>query len=148
MTITASHNDSMSAKHFATGAFKDTGTVKKSVVKLGFTPRYVKLINATDRIAYEWFDGMAADSMIQTVANGTVTLETSAGLTVGDLNTTTAGLWTVYEKTESTVGTPAAAAADETDCSRLNVANEVIQGFNAPASILTTSKQFHWVAHD
>jgi hypothetical protein len=55
------------------------------VQQLGFTPRYIKLINVTDRIAVEWFDGMAADTCIKTAAAGTVTIETTnKGLTVCD----------------------------------------------------------------
>lgn len=146
MAITASHRDPNREKHFASGAFIDTGTVKKSAFKLGFTPRRVVLINATDRIRYEWWTGMAADSAIKTVDAGTCTLETSNGITVGDLATTTASAWTVYEATASTVGVPGTAAADETDCSRLNSANEVITGFNVPAAIVTTNKQFYWTA--
>lgn len=148
MTITAQHRDVPQRARFASGAFIDTGTVKKSVIKLGFTPRKVTLVNATDRLTYEWYQGMAADTYIYTIANGTRTLEVTAGITVSDLASGTAGSWTVYEKSEGVVGTPAVAAAEETDCSRLNVANEVISGFNCPASILTTSKQFYWTAED
>lgn len=49
----------------------------------GFTPRIVRWQNATDRIMHEWYDGMAADSAIKTAANGTRTLETTNGITVG-----------------------------------------------------------------
>ena len=46
-------------------------------VACGFKPKYVKFINATDRIAVEFFAGMTADNCIKTAAAGTVTLETT-----------------------------------------------------------------------
>ncbi len=49
---------------------------------LGFEPKHIRFINATDRIQDEWFQGMAAASSIHTVAAGTVTLETTNGITV------------------------------------------------------------------
>lgn len=51
----------------------------------GFTPRYIKVENVTDRISTEWYEGMAADTCIKTAAAGTKTLETTnLGLTVCD----------------------------------------------------------------
>lgn len=55
------------------------------VVSLGFTPKYVCWENVTDRIKVEWYEGMAANTCIKTVAAGTRTLETSnGGITVCD----------------------------------------------------------------
>jgi hypothetical protein len=51
-------------------------------INLGFTPRYFRLINLTDRIEDEWFEGMAAASSLHAVAAGTGTLETTNGVTV------------------------------------------------------------------
>lgn len=42
----------------------------------GFRPRYVRVMNHTDRIQYEWFDGMAEGDYLKTVAAGTRTAET------------------------------------------------------------------------
>lgn len=148
MAITSALRTSGTQQNRAVGSFKDTGTVKKSVVKLGFLPRHVKLIDATNRISYEWYEGMAADSAIKQAANGDTTLETSGGITVSALNTGAVDTWTVYEPTLQTVGTPAVASATDTDMSRLNLAQEVIVGFNAPAAILTSSGQFYFIAED
>lgn len=148
MAITSALRTSGTQQNRAVGSFKDTGTVKKSVVKLGFLPRHVKLIDATNRISYEWYEGMAADSAIKQAANGDTTLETSNGVTVSALNTGAVDTWTVYEPTLQTVGTPSVASATDTDMSRLNLANEVIVGFNAPAAILTSSGQFYFIAED
>jgi hypothetical protein len=49
----------------------------------GFVPRYVRWENATDRIMLEWFDGMAQNSAIRTVAAGTRTLDVASGISVG-----------------------------------------------------------------
>ena len=55
------------------------------VVNLGFTPRYVCFENVTERIKVEWYEGMAANTCIKTVAAGTRTLETTnGGITVCD----------------------------------------------------------------
>ncbi|WP_423459970.1 hypothetical protein [Ottowia sp. VDI28] len=48
-------------------------------VACGFTPRYVRIVNVTDRIEAEWFDGMDANSCLKTVAAGTRTLEVTGG---------------------------------------------------------------------
>ena len=52
---------------------------------VGFTPRYIRFQNITDRIAVEWFEGMAADTCLKTAAAGTVTIETTnLGITICD----------------------------------------------------------------
>lgn len=60
----------------------DAGTATAQTFTLGFTPRKVTWVNATDRITDVWYDGMASASSIHTVANGTVTLETTNGVAV------------------------------------------------------------------
>lgn len=49
------------------------------VVFVGFTPSYICWENVTDRIKGEWYEGMAAESCIKTVAAGTRTLEVTGG---------------------------------------------------------------------
>jgi hypothetical protein len=60
----------------------DAGTAVVQTFTLGFAPRKVTWVNATDRIVDVWYEGMAAASSIHTVAAGTVTLETTNGVTV------------------------------------------------------------------
>lgn len=48
-------------------------------VLVGFQPRKVVWVNLTDRITVEWFEGMAANSCLKTVAAGTRTLEVTGG---------------------------------------------------------------------
>ena len=59
------------------------------VVSLGFTPKYVCWENVTDRVKIEWYEGMAANTSIKTVAAGTRTLETTnGGITICDADGT------------------------------------------------------------
>jgi len=56
-----------------------------AVFSVGFTPRYVRFQNITDRIAVEWFEGMTADTCLKTAAAGTMTIETTnLGITICD----------------------------------------------------------------
>lgn len=56
-----------------------------TLVSLGFTPKYVVWENVTDRVKIEWYEVMAANTSIKTVAAGTRTLETTnGGITICD----------------------------------------------------------------
>lgn len=48
----------------------------------GFKPRYVCIENVTDRIKYEWYQGMTQGHYLKTVAAGTRTLATDSVLDV------------------------------------------------------------------
>lgn len=66
-------------------------TTDEVVVFVGFTPKYIVWENLTDRIKNEWYEGMAAESAVNTVANGTRTLSvtgTNKGFTVCDADGT------------------------------------------------------------
>ena len=61
------------------------------VVFVGFTPKYIVWENVTDRIKNEWYEGMAAESAINTVAAGTRALSVTGGtkgITVCDVDGT------------------------------------------------------------
>lgn len=83
---TKTQKNSASVCNIATGKWvSDAGVTGVAMeFAIGFTPRVVQFVNATDRITDEWYDGMAADSAVETAAAGTRTLETSGGITVGD----------------------------------------------------------------
>jgi phosphatidylserine synthase len=69
----------------------DGGAAAATTFTLGFVPRKVRFVNLTDRITDEWFEGMSAANSLHTVAAGTVTLETTNGITVsGNTFTVTA----------------------------------------------------------
>lgn len=80
-TNTQSHCNGVT--HFVVGKIvTDSAAASAQTISLGFTPRYVRLVNLTDRITDEWFEGMAQASSLHTVAAGTMTLETTNGITV------------------------------------------------------------------
>jgi len=83
--------------NIATGKWvADAGTGVAMTFTPGFTPRHIQFVNATDRITDEWYEGMAADSAIETAAAGTRTLETSGGITVGSAAAGTGNSFTVH----------------------------------------------------
>lgn len=80
-TNTLTHTGGI-ANHAVGRIVTDGGTAAATTITVGFVPRVVKFHNLTDRISDEWYEGMAAASSLHTVAAGTVTLETTNGITV------------------------------------------------------------------
>lgn len=80
---TLTYNPSQGTPAFAVGldVFDATAITATDYVEIlvGFKPKYVKWENVTDRICGEFYEGMAADSCIKTVAAGTRTLEITSG---------------------------------------------------------------------
>lgn len=85
----------------------------------GFVPRMVTFHNLTDRITDEWVSGMAAASSMHSVANGTRTLETTNGITVGEV-------------TDGPVTVPAG--------------TNIGAGFSVTATTMVASKEYAWTA--
>lgn len=82
MAITQSQSNGVDRVQIADGSYLDDATTPAAAsIVTGFTPRYVSVENQTDRILLEWRYGMTADHAIKTVAAGTRTAETSAGIT-------------------------------------------------------------------
>lgn len=54
-------------------------TTDYTEITCGFKPRFVKWVNATDRIAVTHFQGMADESCVKDAAAGTRTLEVTGG---------------------------------------------------------------------
>jgi hypothetical protein len=99
MAITSSQSQAQSVAAVAHGYFLDSAATPAALApSIGFKPRYVQVVNLTDRITFEWYEGMAADSMIQTVAAGTRTLVTSAAITVSDAGFTLAAALVLQNK--------------------------------------------------
>jgi|ERR1035437_916334 hypothetical protein len=82
MAITATQKSPLAVGNVATGRYLTDATAAAIVITLGFTPRYVRVVNVTSLDAEEWFEGMAAASAVKAVAAGTTTLITSNGITV------------------------------------------------------------------
>lgn len=78
---------------------QDATTAAALTLTLGFTPRYFRLVNLTDRITDEWFEGMASASSLHTIAAGTVTLETTNGIAVSGVSVTFTATTMVASKT-------------------------------------------------
>lgn len=153
MAITSANHNALPVQYYASGSFMDTGTVKKSIIRLGFVPRYFKLVNETDRTVYEVFEGQAANNALKAVAAGTLTLEASDAPTiVENFNSGAVSTWTVYETATIPVGTTSVGLpttvqpVEKTDNSRLNNAQELFTGVTISAAIAITSKQFRWIA--
>lgn len=80
-TATKDSGNGVSNVAYGTAVFDATAIVAADsvVISLGFTPRYVVWENVTDRTKVEWYQGMAANSCIKTIAAGTRTLEVTGG---------------------------------------------------------------------
>ena len=81
--------DGVPRKARGLAVFDATAIVAADSVRIacGFKPRYVRWVNVTDRVEGEFFEGMAANSCLKTVAAGTRTLEITSGnggITVDD----------------------------------------------------------------
>lgn len=66
---------------------KFTGAGADVDIDVGFTPRFVRVVNATDRLTDEKYDQMGATEVIHTVAAGTRTLDTNSLITFADPTT-------------------------------------------------------------
>lgn len=82
MATDTATTQSMGIVNHATGSFTGDGTT--TTVTLGFTPRIVRVINVTDRLSDEVYEGMAASNTLHTVAAGTRTLDTGGHVVITD----------------------------------------------------------------
>lgn len=101
MAFTSStQTNTTGVSNFAVGKIvTDAAAAAAATITLGFTPRYVRFINLTDRITDEWYGGMASASSLHTVAAGTLTLETTNGIAVSGNTFTLTATTLVASKT-------------------------------------------------
>ena len=95
----------------ASDVYNSNGVVMGSgviTISLGFVPKYFKIINCTDRVTQEWFEGMNFGDFLETAANGDKTLETDNQIEVLVADTGTAP---VTVKSVATVTITAAGGA-------------------------------------
>lgn len=71
-------SQAMGVPNFASGSFTSDNTA--TIVKLGFKPRWIKVVNSTDVIVWEKLEGMAAANSIKTVTAGTTTIDTGSAI--------------------------------------------------------------------
>lgn len=69
--------------HAVIRAVTDASAAAATSFDFGFKPRVVRIHNLTDRISHEWFEGMADNSALKSIAAGTRTLEVAEGPTMG-----------------------------------------------------------------
>lgn len=87
--ITATGNNPPSdSPKIKTGRFTHDASLTATdylLFECGFTPKYVRVVNITDRIQVEWFEGMADDTCLKRVAAGDMSIETTnKGITITD----------------------------------------------------------------
>ena len=81
--------------NYSVGALVSDGTAAAFTVSLGFVPLEFKMYNITDSISYEWFTGMTNPGAQKQVLNGTRSLQTTEGFTIGTAAAGTADVVTV-----------------------------------------------------
>jgi hypothetical protein len=93
IAYTLTRNDSGINANMVEGVivFPATAIVATDYVEIdvGFQPRYVNFLNITDRVGGEYWKGMADNSCLKTIADGTRTLEVTGGN--GGITLTTRG---------------------------------------------------------
>lgn len=81
MAITQTQNNTPVVVQYASGSFKDdAASPALAVITLTFRPRYIRVVDETTRVEYEWFEGMAANNCLKTAAAGTRTLDTGGAI--------------------------------------------------------------------
>jgi hypothetical protein len=103
MAITSTQENGTPIVRKTRGAYLDSaGTPAAATLTLGYTPYYVMWLNATDRIQYEWYEGMAAGTTLKTVAAGTRTLDTAdVAITVNTDGTVTIGAAAILQNKQN-----------------------------------------------
>ena len=67
----------------------DAVAAADTTFNFGFKPRLVQVINLTDRITDEFFEGMAATNVLHTIATGVRTVDTNSLIVVNADGTVT-----------------------------------------------------------
>lgn len=73
------YGQAASIVNFANGGYTGDGSGSIAVA-VGFTPRWVKVIDMTDATSYEWFADMPATDSLKTVTGGTTTVDTNSAV--------------------------------------------------------------------
>lgn len=90
MAVTVvSQSNSESIANMASGKLTtDSSAAAAYTLTLGFVPRYLCIVNITDVLIDEWFDGMAANTAVHSVGS-TGVKTASTGITVNTDGTVT-----------------------------------------------------------
>lgn len=87
MATVSAISQAMGVGNFASGSFTSDNTA--TIVKCGFKPRWIKVVNSTDVIVWEKLEGMAAANTVKTVTAGTTTIDTTSGILINTDGTIT-----------------------------------------------------------
>jgi len=141
VTLVATKQEN-SIANFASGSFStDAGTAADYNIYTGFKPRYVRVMNITDILMYEWYDGDANPSaFLTTGSTGAVTHSATeaAGITV-------LGAGAVGDTAVSRVADPGLIVSSPAE--HTNSQGGVIgNGFTLDEDIMVASKSFVWFA--
>lgn len=101
MAVTVvSQNNSESVANMASGKLTtDAATAAAYTLNLGFSPRYFCIVNITDVLVDEWFDGMGANTAIHSVGSTGVKTSTTGITNNGDGTVTIAAAIMIASKT-------------------------------------------------
>jgi hypothetical protein len=78
--LTAPTSQATGVFNFASGSFTSDNT--DTTVTLGFTPRWIKVVNTTDVIVWEKIEGMPAVNSVKTVTAGTTTMDAGSAIII------------------------------------------------------------------
>lgn len=100
MAITQSQsNVPGSVVNKATGKYLDSAATPEAMeITLGFAPRYVIVVNVTDGLKVEKFEGMADANTVKTAANGNITLGADSAIIFSDYGFTFLKALTIQNK--------------------------------------------------
>jgi hypothetical protein len=78
--VKLSTTDSGNVVNFSSGSFTSNGNATQ--LNLGFTARYVKVVNSTDAIIWEKIEGMAAANTVKITGTPTEAVDTGSAIVV------------------------------------------------------------------
>lgn len=130
-------------QNFASGYYTGDGGTGSFYPAIGFTPRRVKIVNVTDAIIFEWFEGLPATNFIKTAANGTTTIETTSAIVVNGASVTATEV--IYQAEPAGTGAPGDGTMGTTTITELSPNKALPQlAFNAIANI--SAKAYYFFA--
>lgn len=144
----------MGIANFACGYYTGDGTQGQLVIPIGFTPRYVKLMNVTDLLFYEFFEGINAAAGDTDNDDTYLTTGSSGDITVDD-NTAIQTNASIVTATEMALNVPGSSSADLGTTGTTTVTfvkydnTQPRLAFNAGSSGAVTnvnSKVYYWMA--
>jgi hypothetical protein len=112
MTLNASgigaYGQQGSVSNFANGGYTGDGSGSIAVA-VGFTPRWVKVVDYTGVVVWEWFADLPATIAVKTVTGGTTTMDTNSAIVTNGAQVTVTEMATgapgSQEPGEGTTGT-------------------------------------------